>query len=296
MDNLRGSLLMTLAMLGFAIEDVAIKVLSDRMPPGQIIMILGIGGALAFVGWFLIRREPPASRDLLRPKVLARTACEAFGTCFFVSSLALIPVTTASAVIQATPLVVALGGAVFLAQPVGWRRWTAILVGLFGVMLILRPGFAGFDPATLLAVLGMLGLASRDLLTRSLNSPVSSAHLSMAAFLSLVPTGLVLCWVTGTPLVGLDPADTGLILLAIAIGLVAYVSIVAATRSGDVAVISSFRYSRMVFALILGGIVFQERPDALTLIGAAIVIGAGLYALIREARLARASKSAQASL
>lgn len=284
MDNLRGSLLMTLAMLGFAVEDVLIKALSDRIPPGQIILSVGVGGAVVFALWFVLRGRPVLTRELVRPGIMARTGLEMLGTIFFVSSLALIPITTASAVIQATPLVVAMGGALFLAQPVGWRRWAAIVVGLAGVMMILRPGGATFDPAVLLAVAGMLALAARDIVTRGLDLSVSSAHLTFMAFLSLIPAGLILAAVTGTPLVTVSGMDLAWLGATVGVGLFAYVTIVGATRIGDVAVVSSFRYVRMVYALAFGFLVFGERSDAMTLGGAGIIIAAGLYALMREAR------------
>lgn len=284
MDNLRGSLLMTLAMLGFALEDVFIKALAARLPPGQILALLGAGGSLVFVLWFVLRRTPVFPPGIAAPPVLLRTLCEAFGSAFFISSLALIPLTTASAVIQATPLVVAMGGALFLGQTVGWRRWLAITLGLCGVLMILRPGFDGFRPATLLAVIGMFALAARDLTTRRMTSSLSGAHLSMMAFASLIPTGLVVAAATGTPLVAPTLAETGRIAAAVIVGLCAYLAIVAATRIGDVAVISTFRYSRLLFALAFGFTIFGERPDAMTLGGAALIVAAGVYALLREAR------------
>lgn len=284
MDNLRASLLMTFSMLCFAVTDVFIKLLSDAVPAGQIVSLMGLGGAAVFLLWFAVRRQPPFPPDAGKPMVLVRTAFEALGTATFVSSLALVPLTTASAVIQATPLVVALGGVLFLGQSVGWRRWAAIFAGLLGVLLILRPGLDGFEPATLLAVIGMICLAARDLVTRALDSPITAPQLSILAFLSLIPTGLIVCRVAGTPLVWLSIPQLGTVILMVLVVLCAYLSIVAATRIGDVAVTSSFRYSRMVFALILGALVFGERPDAPTLLGAAIVITAGLYALLRETR------------
>lgn len=296
MENLRGAALMTASMLGFAIEDALIKTLSGTIPPGQIITIIGLGGIACFAAWLLATGKPLFVVEQRAPKVLARSGFEALGTAFFVSSLALIDLTLASAVIQATPLVVAMGAALFLGQAVGWRRWLAILVGFAGVLLIVKPGFGTFEPLVLLAVVGMIGLAGRDLVTRSLNSPISGPHLSIMAFLGLVPTGLLLCAVQGQSLVWPSVGEWGILILCVFIGMIAYLTIIAATRAGDAAFISSFRYSRMLFALVIGALFFSEMPDALTLIGVVIVIAAGLFTLLREARLRRTSKAQGAAL
>lgn len=278
---------MTLAMAAFAVEDALIKSLSGTLATGQIVAVIGGGGGLLIALWLRATGQSLWSAQLATPPALWRLFFEVVGTAAFTTSLALIPLTTASAVIQATPLIVAMGGAVFLAQPVGWRRWTAIGVGFAGVLLVLRPGLDGFQPATLLAVLGMLCLAGRDLATRRIGGAASGLHLSLAAFLALVPTGLVMARVTGPQLVWPAPWDAALLALCVAIGLIGYLAIVGATRAGDVAVTASFRYSRMVFAGIIGFAVFGERPDAMTLLGITIVIGAGLFVLIRERRALR---------
>jgi drug/metabolite transporter (DMT)-like permease len=290
-DTLRGAALMVGSMACFALEDGLIKALSGTFPAAQIIWMLGLGGSLAFVGWLNATGQTVWSPHYLRPQVLLRSGFEVAGTLCFVSALALIPLATASAVIQATPLVVAMGAAVFLGARVGWRRWLAIGVGFAGVLIILRPGSAAFDPATLLAVGGMLGLAARDLITRTMPGIVSGARLSLHAFASLVPAGLLLQLLTGAPLVVPDTAQIGILAVAVAVGMVGYLAIVGATRLGDISVVSSFRYSRMLFALIVGMVAFGERPDALMIVGVVIVIGSGVFTLLREARLRAASQA-----
>lgn len=292
MENLRGAALMTFSMLAFAIEDVLIKTLGARIPAGQIISLIAIGAALAFAIWFAANRQPVFVKEHMNPRVWGRAFFEVAGTMLFISALMRMDVTMLSAIIQATPLVVALGGVLFLSQTVGWRRWAAILVGFVGVLLIVRPGLEGFTLITMIGVGGMIGLAGRDLMTRSINVPISGAHLSLHAFLALIPAGLVLCWIDGTPLVIPSVGDGLTLIVCVSVALVAYLSIVAATRSGDAAFISMFRYTRMLFALILGMTILGERPDTLTLIGVAIVIGAGVFTLLREARARRPFKPA----
>ena len=291
MENLRGAALMTFSMLAFAIEDVLIKTLGARIPAGQIISIIGAGGALAFAFWFIAKGQSVFVAAHLDRRVWLRGLFEVIGTMLFITALMRLDVTMLSAIIQATPLVVAMGGAVFLGQTVGWKRWTAILVGFVGVLIIIRPGMDGISVTTLIGVGGMLGLAGRDLATRAIKVPISGAHLSLHAFLLLIPAGLALCFLNGHPIVAMSMSDSAILVGCIAIALVAYLSIVAATRAGDAAFISMFRYTRMLFALFLGMVILHERPDVMTLIGVAIVIMAGLFTFIREAHARRTSQA-----
>ena len=292
MNNLRGAALMTFSMLAFAIEDVLIKTLGARIPAGQIVSLIGAGAAVAFVLWFKASKQPIFVPAYLNRRVWVRGFFEVAGTMLFISALMRLDVTMLSAIIQATPLVVAMGGALFLGQTVGWMRWAAILVGFCGVLLIIRPGLDGVSTATLFGVGGMVGLAGRDLATRAINVKISGAHLSLHAFLLLIPAGLALCWINGEPLAAMSLADSSTLAGCVIVALLAYLAIVAATREGDAAFISMFRYTRMLFALGLGMVFLKERPDAMTLIGVSIVIGAGVFTLIREAHRRRTSQPA----
>jgi len=286
MENLRGSVLMVLAMAGFALEDMFIKRLADTMPVGQIIMAIGLGGAAIFAAICARRGRRLFTRDLLARPVLLRNTGEMAGTMCFVTAIALTPLSSASAILQATPLAVTLGAALFLGEPVGWRRWSAILVGFAGVLMVVRPGLAGFAPASLFAVGAVIGLALRDLATRAVPAAISSMQLSAYAFVTLVPTGaILLAFGEGAVMpAAVQLRDLG---LALGCGVAAYYAIVAAMRVGEVAVVTPFRYTRLVFALVIGVAVFAERPDAWTLAGAAVIVASGLYTLMREARLGR---------
>ena len=289
-DNLRGSLLMIAAMFAFAIEDMYIKLLSGALPVGQILICLGAGGGLVFalIAW---RRGERLSDPALRTRaVILRNLCEAFGTIGFVTALALSPISTASAILQATPLFVTLGAALMFGEAVGWRRWTAIAAGFCGVMLVIRPGTEGFNPYALFAVMAVFGLGARDLFTRLVPPSVSSVQISTLAFATLVPTGLVLLAIEGRGMVWPGGLDQWRLFACIAVGVVAYYLIVAATRVGDISLVTPFRYTRIVFALGVGYLAFDERPDALTLLGAVIIVASGVYTLLREARMRRASQ------
>lgn len=286
MENLRGIALMVAAMLGFALEDMMIKAMADRLPTWEILVILGLGGGSVFALTAKARGERFWSRDLVSRPVVLRNIGELIGTLGFVTSIALIPLATASAILQATPLVVTMGAALFLGAQVGWRRWSAIIVGLLGVLLILRPGLDGFDANAMFAVMGVLGLSLRDLATRVVDRSISTARLSAYAFYTLVPVGLIWASFGPAPVLPNLP-NLGQIIGAMAFGVAGYYAIVGAMRVGDVAVVTPFRYVRLVFALVVAMAVFGEYPDLLTLLGGAIVILSGLYTFLRERRLAR---------
>lgn len=281
-ENLRGSLFMVFAMLGFAFEDMLIKQMTRSLPIGQVLAMIGCGGCLIFSTLTRLRgRRLVPPRIYWRPVVL-RNLGEMVAAASFVSAFTLTTLSSASAILQAVPLAVTLGAALFLGESVGWRRWSAIGVGFAGVLLIIQPGLAGFVPASLLAVLAVAALALRDLASRALPPQVTGTQISAWAFASLVPTGLLMMLALGSaPLL---PAASDLLRLggAFVVGGGGYLAIVAATRTGDVAAVVPFRYTRLVFAMLLGALVFGERPDAPMLSGAALIVGAGLYTIWRE--------------
>lgn len=288
MENLRGAGLMVLAMLLFALEDMLIKLMANVLPIGQIVGMLGAGSAVLLACLLVQQKQRLFTRQILTPAIMLRAFGELIGTIGFVTAIALIPLSTASAILQATPLFVTLGAALFLQVSVGWRRWTAILVGFFGVLLIIRPGFEGFTWESLFALQGVVGLGLRDLATRRVPSTTSSLQLSFWAFLVLIPASGFMIWANGEVMTAPDGITTVYFTIALLIGICAYYSIVAAMRSGEISFVSPFRYSRILFALVIGVSVFGERPDSLTLTGATVIVGSGLYTLWREQRLKHA--------
>jgi drug/metabolite transporter (DMT)-like permease len=292
-NTLRGILLVVASMACFSIEDMFIKQLSVSLPTGQIMFLLGLGGSLVF--GLMARRQGQSlvSNGALSRPVLFRTMAEAIGALAFITSLGLVPLSTVAAVFQATPLAITLGAALFLGEKVGWRRWAAIWVGFGGVLLIIRPGLSGFQPASLLVLASVIAIAARDLATRRVAAHVSSTVVSFYGFFALVIVGPLLLLVTDSPR-AMDVAITAILICAMVFGVVGYYFIVAAMRMGDASAVTPFRYTRLIFSLILGVAVFGETPDAYTLIGATIIIATGLYTYIRERRLAAAHAPAPA--
>lgn len=284
--TLRGSLFMTLAMGLFAVEDLFIKLAARDMLVAQVLILFGGLGATGFVLLALWRNESPLPRYVWTPHMALRSAFELGGRLFYTLAIALTPLSSASAILQATPLVVTLGAVLFLQEQVGARRWIAMGAGFAGVIMILRPGADSFEPLSIFAVLGMVGFAGRDLATRAAPPVLSNAQLGFAGFLMLIAAGLVLL-PFGDALRSPAPEALGAVALAAVIGVAAYSCLTTAMRSGEIGVVAPFRYTRLLFALLLAVIWLGERPDLLTLLGAAVIVGSGLYSLLRDRRVKR---------
>jgi drug/metabolite transporter (DMT)-like permease len=283
LDNLKGMAWMTLAMLAFALTDMFIVFITDALPVGQILAMFGFGGALLFGLWARLQGHRWWTPTLLMRPVMVRNAAEILATGSFITALSLIPLSVLSSVIQANPLLVTLGAAVFLGEQVGWRRWTAIVIGLIGVLIILRPGAESFDPNILFAVLAAIGLSLRDLATRPVPKSVPTTLLASYSFAAVAVAGVVMTPLFGGAVVP-SLATLGWVVTAILMGMVAYFAITEAMRVGDISVVTPFRYTRLVFAFFIALVVFGEALDAWTVVGVSVVIATGLYTLWRETR------------
>jgi len=289
-DNGRASLSMSAAMAFFALEDAFLKTLTVSMPIWQLLAMTGLAAMGVFWLRLVMRGQALWTRALLHPTALLRNVGEIIGACGFVTALALGELASTSAILQVLPLTLVLGAAVFLGEKVGWRRWLSVAIGFAGVLLILRPGTASFHPSMLWAVMGVAGLTLRDLATRLIPKGVPSDQLSASAYGAMVPAGLVLAALGGEAAVMPDQTQWLVLSGTLVFGVLGYTALVAASRIGEASVVAPFRYSRLAFALVVAFVVFGERPDLPTLAGAALIAGAGGYAMWREAGLRRRSK------
>lgn len=270
---------MVASMAGFAVEDVFLKSAVPAIPLGQALALYGGLGLLAFIILTLRRGEPVFAPAFLSRQILIRSGFEVTGRMFYALAFTLTPLTSATAILQATPLLVVAGAALVFGEKVSLTRWLAILCGFAGVLLILRPGFDGYSAMSLLAVMGMIGFAGRDLATRAAPPALSNMQLGVIGFAMLTLVGIGLSVVNGGARWPTPPV-AGLVLGATISGVAAYYTLTIAMRTGDVGAVTPFRYTRLVFALILGVTVFGERPDALMLLGSVVVVGSGVFALV----------------
>jgi len=279
--NTRAILLMVGAMAALALVDTFVKLAARTLPAGQILMVTSALTAAMFVLWVWKEGERVFTREFVHPVMLWRAGGEVLAAIGFITALSLAPLSTVTAVGQAQPLVVTLGAAIFLKESVGWRRWLAVMLGMLGMLIIIRPGFGDFDPNLLWVLVYIVGLTMRDLVSRRLPAGISNAR---AVAMSMVPVPvagffIMTIWGGWHPIEGI----TYLWLFNVsAFMALALWLITASLRAGEVSAVIPFRYSRILFALALAYPIFGEVPDALTCLGVVIIVGSGMYAFWRE--------------
>lgn len=294
-DNSRGIVFMAVAMATFTINDSFMKAVTQVLPLSQAIVIRG---AMTLVALLVIAKAmgvvslaiPVADRRLLGWRTLA----ELCATVTFLLALRQMPLANLSAILQSLPLAVTLGAAVALKEPVGWRRMTAIVVGFAGVMLIVRPGTDGFNIWSVLALISVAFVVVRDLTTRQFSKGLPSV--TIAIYTSVAVTLMGVAGLAVEEWGPVAPLAFAMLAGASAMLIMGYLFIVMAMRVGDVAIVAPFRYSALIWAIMIGWLAFGEFPKAMTLIGAAIVVATGLYTYLREHQLQRRIAASKASL
>lgn len=280
--NLRGALAMVLSMAAFAIEDALFKYATTAIPVGPALLLFGLTGLAVFIGLSLSAKEPVFHPAILSRPMLLRSAFELAGRLFFALALAFTPLSSTSAILQSAPLVVTLGAVLFLGAHVGARRWIAMGIGFAGVLLILKPTPSSFEASAIFALLATLGFAGRDLATSISPRSMSGRQLGTLGFIVLSLAGALLIPFAELPTRLPSLPHLAALLAAGGVGVLAYNALTRAMRSGDIAVVTPFRYSRLLFALAIAMALFGEVPDMFTLAGAALVVGSGLYTLARS--------------
>jgi drug/metabolite transporter (DMT)-like permease len=284
--NLRGALFMSVGMAGFTINDALFKTVLPNMNMGQAILLRGIFATTLLVIVASRSSNFAQVRLLLHPSILLRVACEMAATVTFLLALLHLPLADVTAVLQALPLAVTMGAALVFSEPVGWRRWTAIVVGFVGVLIIVRPGLEGFSAWSLSALVTVGFCAVRDLATRTIPAETPTALVSTATAVAVTCCGAALILPFGGWTPPSLPGTAALFGSAVAL-IFGYQFTIKAMRQGDISFMAPFRYTSLVWAITLGYLIFGDVPDAMMLLGAAIVVASGLYTLYRERIAAR---------
>jgi len=279
--NLRGILIMLASMAIFSAADTLVKMATTIMSTAQVMFYL-MGGALVVFA-LIAKIQGDRLNDIraFSPILLLRYFVEVAGMVGMVTALAKIPMSTVGAITQATPMLAAVGAVLFLQEKVGWRRWASIIVGFIGVLLIVQPGAVAFDINVLWALLALVAMSVRDLTTRMVPTDIPSASLATYTMAAAAPFTVAWLLFNGDSFM---PAQINwwIIVPMIICGALGYLLLIASLRMAEVSVVMPYRYSRIIFLLILGVLVFGERPDAWMVTGATLIIVSGVYMMWRE--------------
>lgn len=280
--NMLGSIWMIASMAVFAIEDAFVKAASNALPVGQILIIFGLGGAVMFASMARLNNEPLFIKDVVSRPMRIRVVFEIIGRLFYVLAIAVTPLSSATVILQATPLVVVAGAAMVFGERVGWRRWSAIFIGLVGVIVIIQPGTDSFSMLSVLAIVGMIGFAGRDLASRAAPATLSTSILGLYGFLSIVVAGSIFSIWQGASFVLPDVYTSFNLAGAILSGVAAYSCLMKAMRTGEVSAVTPFRYTRLLFGITLGVVLFGESLSSTMLLGSGLIVSSGLFIIWRR--------------
>ncbi len=288
--NRRGMIAMSAAMTVFIVNDALIKFAAESLPAGQVICIRGMfATALAFAAVLALGHARDLPR-LANPAVMFRAFLDVLGTFGYLIALFNMPISIATAINMAAPLAICVLAVIWLREHVGWRRWSAIIVGFIGVLLIIRPTPDGLDWWALLCFGATVLNGARDIYTRRIGLEVPSIIITLATALGVTLFAGIVATVEGwQPVTWREVSLLAAASLFLALG---YHLVIVAMRAGEVSLIGAFRYTGLLGALGIGYVVWHEVPDLLAWSGIALLVGAGLYILHRERVRAREARLA----
>jgi drug/metabolite transporter (DMT)-like permease len=272
---------MIIAMGCLTLTDLLIKIASQTLPIGQVMISYGLGSLIVF--WVLLRTKGESIRlsPLTNPTVIFRNIGDLIALNGMFLALVYVPLSTIGAVIQTVPILVTVAAALFLGEQVGMRRVSAICVGFLGTLLIIQPGAATFDVTAILALIAALGMALRDIATKLVRENLSTLMLSFYSCFLFIISGSVLLIIKGeASLPDLDNFVT--VAAMIATGSMGFFFMTEAVRLGEMSVVSPFRYTRLLFSMAAGILILGEQVNTSMIFGSALTILSGLYIWRRE--------------
>jgi drug/metabolite transporter (DMT)-like permease len=272
---------MIIAMGCLTLTDLLIKVASQTLPIGQVMISYGVGSLIVFWALLRIKGESIRLSPLTNPTVVFRNIGDLIALNGMFLALVYVPLSTIGAVIQTVPILVTAAAALFLGERVGMRRASAIFVGFLGALLIIQPGAASFDITAILALIAAIGMALRDIATKLVRENLSTLLLSFYSCFLFIISGSVLLIINGeasVPVLG----NSVTIAAMIVTGSLGFFFMTEAVRLGEMSVVSPFRYTRLLFSMATGILILGEQVNTYMIIGSALTILSGLYIWRRE--------------
>ena len=280
-ENFRGALLMMICMGAFVLNDAFVRLAGNTLPLGQILFFRGsiTTFILVIAAWYAgIFRIQVSQEDKL--KVVVRSIIEGLTAYFFLTAVLHMPFANVTAILQILPMTVTLAAAFVFKETVGRFRTTLILIGFIGVLFIIKPSVNGFNVYSFYALIAVFLITLRDLITRKLSTEVHTLLPTVSASFGVLLFSIILMF--NTPFQSLDMQNSFFILMAAFFIIFGYYTAVLVMRSGEISFISPFRYSAILFALIIGFVFFAEVPDRQAFLGMLIIATSGIVLLFRN--------------
>ena len=279
--NLKSIILMIIGMGCLTFCDLLIKIASQTLPLGQVMIVFGVGSITVFLGLMRTKGESVRLSPFSNPAVVLRNIGDLIAINGMCLALVFVPISTIGAVIQTVPLMVTAAAALFLGERVGMRRWLAIVIGFLGTLFIIQPGAATFEITATFVLIAAVGMALRDISTKLVRENFSTLLLSSYTSVLFIISGSLLLIISG----GANVPDMGMIAILaamIAAGSLGFFFTTKAVRLGDVSVVIPFRYTRLLFSMAAGILILGEQVNVIMLFGSALTILSGLYIWRRE--------------
>lgn len=280
--NLRGIVLMMLAMAFFVLNDTLVKLARAQWDTGQVLVVRGVVAMVLLLVWAQATGMLRRMGDAAHPKLLLRGVIEGSIALSFITALGVMPLADITAILMMAPLIITALSMVLFREMIGWRRWSAVIVGFGGMLLVVQPDGKAVPLGILgLALFSVLGVALRDLLTRRIPLAIPSVIVAITSTLGTTLGGLLLALAAG----GWKPLTTPELLYtgsAAAMVILGNLAMIEACRDVELSVVSPFRYVVIIWAVFLGIVVFGEWPQPIALLGIALIGASGLYTLHRE--------------
>ena len=280
-ENFRGALIMMICMSAFVLNDAFVRLAGDSLPLAQILFIRGLITTIVLLTFAIyggVFSSTVSKKDKWR--IFFRSIAEALTAYFFLTAVMNMPFANVTAILQILPMTVTLAAAFVFKEKVGIIRITLILMGFLGVVLIINPSADGFNLYAIYALIAVVLITIRDLITRKLSSEVPALLPTVSASIGVLLFSVIL--LINTPLQPLNTQNSLFIFLAAFFIIFGYYTAVLVMRSGEISFISPFRYTAILFALILGFIFFDEKPDITAFVGIVIVMLAGIVLMMRN--------------
>ena len=292
-NSRRGILAMIIGGALFVLNDSLVKLATQAMPTGQLIVTRGIFAVACILAIIVATGEAKRIKGAARPIVLLRAGIEFLITLFYVIAISQLPISDLTSIMQATPIIMTIFVAVLRIEIVNWQRWIAVLVGFLGVLLVTKPGGANFTWFTLSALISATFVAFRDLVTRKITGEIAPQIIILTTTVFAMIGGFVIG--AGETWVALGPREYVILASAAIIVSMGNMLMVVAYRNAEVTVLSTLRYLVVVWAVITGYFVFGEWPDLIAALGTVLVVGSGLYTGFQERRRNQKAKLADAA-